>query len=101
MKQLQEAAPASWTQQPDRNPEDVLPGNAGTAQDTQDPESGRRDRVVPAFMQEQTQQKPLSGAAAGTVYHRVLADYDFTLDAGLDTVLRWLETMVQCPVSEL
>lgn len=96
MKQLQEAAPASWTQQPDRNPEDVLPGNAGTAQDTQDPESGRRDRVVPAFMQEQTQQKPLSGAAAGTVYHRVLADYDFTLDAGLDTVLRWLETMVQC-----
>ena len=96
LKQLQEAAPASWTQQPDRSPEDVISGNAVTAQDAQTPESGRRDRVVPAFMQEQTQQKPLSGAAAGTVYHRVLADYDFTLDAGLDTVLRWLETMVQC-----
>ena len=96
LKQLQEAVPASWTQQPDRSPEDVISGNAVTAQDAQTPESGRRDRVVPAFMQEQTQQKPLSGAAAGTVYHRVLADYDFTLDAGLDTVLRWLETMVQC-----
>jgi ATP-dependent helicase/nuclease subunit A len=96
MKQLQEAAPASWTQQAERNTEDVISGNAGTAQDTQDLKSGRRDRVVPAFMQEQTQQKPLSGAAAGTIYHRILADYDFTQDAGLNTVLRWLETMVQC-----
>ena len=96
MKQLQEAAPASWTQQAERNTEDAISGNDGTAQDTQDLKSGRRDRVVPAFMQEQTQQTPLSGAAAGTIYHRILADYDFTQDAGMNTVLRWLETMVQC-----
>ncbi len=96
MKQLEEAAPASWTQQPDRSMEDAVCVHAGHGQGTQGQDSGERNRVVPAFMQEQTQQKPVSGAAAGTVYHRVLADYDFTLDAGLNSVLRWLETMVQC-----
>lgn len=51
---------------------------------------------VPAFMRDTAEESGFTGAALGTVYHKILAQYDFTLTPSSAAVRSLLETMVRC-----
>ena len=57
---------------------------------------GSDDLIVPDFMKETEKKRKVAGAALGTVYHKILADIDFTKTFGEGEIEAWLETMVRC-----